>query len=108
MKRIIVIIVSLMLSGCIFPLEIVPVGKETYMVEHSSDNLSRLYRAANKFCAERNQALQPVREFNLAGGHKSTLTFRCLNENDPELTRPVMEPTYPKQKIEQKIEVIQK
>jgi len=89
-----------MLSGCVHGLEIVPAGKDTYMVEHSSDNLSALYKGANEFCVKRNQILQPIKDSNLIGKHKSTLTFRCLNENDPELSRPVMESTYPTQKIE--------
>ena len=104
----------LSLTACVSISEVVPAGKDTWMVAGSNTRIgadatmkAELYKAAAASCAAQNKIFEPVSTnyVNLVIGRpgSSELTFRCLLEGDPELTRPIMKPV-----ANTSIEVIQK
>ena len=103
LSTIIVCLLFFVLSGCASITDIAPVGKDTYMVAASSPGIgtagatlkAKLYTKANLFCTKQNKVLLPISESSVdyrafRGLANAELKFRCLNEDDPELTRPFM------------------
>jgi len=102
------------LTSCVSISDIVPAGKDTWMVTGSNTRIgadatmkAELYKKASDYCAGQNKYFVPVSQnyINLVIGRPGNvdLTFRCLVEGDPELSRPIM-----KKIPDTSIEVIQK
>ena len=94
-------LLSFVLTGCASISEIAPAGKDTYMIAASSLGFgtagatlkAKLYTKANLYCTKQNKVLFPVSDSSVdyrafRGMANAELTFRCLNEDDPELNRP--------------------
>ncbi len=95
-------LLSFILMGCASISEIVPAGKDTYMITASdlstgaagSTLKAKLYKEASIYCAKQNKVLFPVSDSSVdyrvfRGTANAELTFRCLNDDDPELSRPL-------------------
>ncbi len=85
--------------------DIVPIGKDTYMVgragsifvDSGSEVKAQLFKDANAFCMSKGKEIMPVstkQEDKVLGvsAASAELQFRCLNQNDPELKRPNLQP----------------
>lgn len=95
-----VVFLSLFVPSCVSISEITPIGKDTYMMASSSSAMgegggnlkAKLVKEASLFCTEKSKALMLVgfSSVDMAFGRPASaeITFRCLNENDPEYTRP--------------------
>lgn len=115
MRRLIGLTIALLLSGCeLAPpqpfSDVVPMGLDTFMLTNEdrlgtsgSSVKAGLYRKANAFCESKGKQLMPVNEQSRdgvpgSGSNKyvnsipanAEIQFRCLDSNDPELTRPTM------------------
>ncbi len=93
----------LLLTACVSVSNVVPAGKDTWMVAGSNSRIGAdaimkadLYKTAADFCAGQDKIFTPVsmNYIHLVIGRPASadLTFRCLVEGDPELTRPTMKP----------------
>ncbi len=95
-------LLSFILAGCASTSEIVPAGKDTYMITASdlgvgaagSTLKAKLYKKASTYCTKQNKVLFPVSDSSVdyrafRGTANAELTFRCLREDDPELSRPL-------------------
>jgi len=92
----------------------VPMGKDTYMLSNTgawswssgAGLKGDLLREADAFCKKQDKQLMPINTAQKDGGFsnfaQAELQFRCLAENDPELTRPTLEAT-PNVRIENRI-----
>lgn len=80
-------------------------GKETFMITkqsstgfHSGGSVKAdIYKEANEYCLKRGLQFQPVRDSSKDGvpGYafaNAEVVFRCLTENDNEISRPNMMP----------------
>lgn len=100
-----VLALSIIFQGCTTTTKIVPAGKDTFIVagsdgvSHGSMIKIQLYVEATAHCSSVGKELQPTNESVSADA--AELRFRCLDANDPEYHRPVMEPE-PNIKIESK------
>ena len=83
----------LLLAACSIT-EIVPAGKDTYLVAGTDEFTSgrnvktKLYIKANAYCETIGKKLLPLNES--VTGISAELRFRCLNEDDPNYVRPIM------------------
>ncbi len=93
---------SIIVQGCTTT-KIVPAGKDTFIIVGSGFSGSmiktQLYVEATAHCSSVGKELQPTNESVSADA--AELRFRCLDANDPEYHRPVME-SVPDIKIESK------
>ena len=87
----------LFLVSCTTISEIVPVGKDTYMLTASdkwsgAELKAELFKMANVYCLNQNKELMPVRSSSTPNTVQSRasaeVVFRCLLAGDPELKRP--------------------
>lgn len=81
-----------------------PSGKDTYTVVVSGSRFyepvgplqKMAYQEANDFCSSRGKKLQPVATKAVPGGRRTPpsfeLRFRALSPDDPEYSRPDLEP----------------
>jgi hypothetical protein len=86
-------------SGCVSTSEIVPAGKEGYMISGaanggavSGQSIIAATMQANEYCAKQGKVMQ-IRNTNNGGsagwgGEHSNLIFSCLAVDDPEYARP--------------------
>lgn len=94
------IVITVALSGCATTSEIVPYGKDSYLLAaedawggHSQGALQvKAAKAAAEFCGRQNKVFV-VRNTNASGvagwtSTSSTLIFSCVDEQDPEYQRP--------------------
>ena len=89
--------ICLMVAACVSITDVVPAGKDTYVVagDDSLEGISgasiktNLYKKANTHCETMGKKLLPVNES--VSSYAAELRFRCLEEDDPEYVRPVME-----------------
>jgi len=94
-KYLYAIAISLMVAACASITDVVPAGKDTYVVAGDSEINSGasvktdLYKKANAHCETMGKKLLPVNES--VSSQAAELRFRCLEEDDPEYVRPVME-----------------
>lgn len=96
-----------MIVSCASITEVVPAGKDTYIIAggDSSETISGasiktdLYKKANIHCEAMGMKIMPLDESVFS--HSAELRFRCLKEDDPEYTRPIME-SVPDVRIETK------
>jgi len=95
------IVVTAALTACVSTSEVVPMGKDSYMISSSSNggpggngaHVSRIEaaKAANRYCDAKGLHMV-VRNlggttFGLSGG-TSELIFSCVTSDDPEYKRP--------------------
>lgn len=94
----------LALAGCATTSQVVPYGKDSYMiaaedvwgVSSSSSMQVNAARKAGEFCASQGKVMR-VRNTVQEGtqmwtGTSSSLVFSCITESDPENTRPNLVP----------------
>ena len=99
------LLISGLLGACSASTNIVPAGKDTFFIagDDAWETISgkkikaTLYQKANSYCEENGKKLQPLDES--VSSHSAELRFRCLREDDPNYSRPIME-TVPNVKIE--------
>lgn len=105
--KFLLILSSVTVVSCVSITEITPAGKDTFLVA-GSDSMeatagvnikAKLYQRANSFCESNGKKLMPLSDSS--SGYSAQLRFRCLNEGDPELDRPDMQPV-PDVRIETK------
>ena len=94
--------VLLFLVSCVSISEVVPAGKDTWMLAgtgtgmYSGSFTADLYKKADDFCKSKNKMIMPVSQDYIptvfSRPATANLFFRCLIEGDPELTRPTMPP----------------
>lgn len=96
MKR---LMLCLALTGCVSASEVVPAGRDSYMVSGSvhggmmaGNSIIEATKTANAFCAKQSK-MMIIRHAQTGGdagfgGEHSSLVFSCVNENDPEYQRP--------------------
>ena len=100
-------VAALMLTACVSISEVVPAGKDTFIVagDDSLEDTSgasiktTLYKKANAHCETMGKKLLPVDES--VSSHAAELRFRCVREDNPEYVRPIME-SVPDVRIETK------
>ena len=97
--RIGVSVVVVLIAGCVSASEVVPAGKDSYMIVgraqgamNAGKGQIEAVKAANAYCAQSGKFMV-IRRTDSAGnagwgGEHDTLVFSCLNENDPEYQRP--------------------
>jgi hypothetical protein len=111
MRNILILVPAfLLLASCgVVTSDIVPAGKDTYFMSSrgyavaSGGAFAEAYKKADEYCKKEGKFFAPVSANSEKIDIMSSdvgLTFRCLNENDPEYTRPDMDSVYPKQRIE--------
>lgn len=97
MKRYLALI---LLAGCgTTTMAPVPAGPDTYLISNKNSDgsisggemLAALYKEANGYCAAQNRKLLTVTSASTSGAAfrppSSTLTFQCLPEGDPRLSK---------------------
>jgi len=97
MKKVILLLLFLSLTGCT-SIEISPYGPDTYkgVSEGIDYQIASSYglNEANSYCVNMGKIFLPVSSETFTDSDSKVnydLTFRCLDEDDPELTRPNME-----------------
>ena len=89
-KLVLISYTTLLLTGCALPSEVVPMGKDSYMVTapETIGGQGRIIvvNAANKYCSSQNTYMI-VRRMD-ASGMAVSLMFSCVSEDDPEYQRP--------------------
>jgi hypothetical protein len=97
--RSVILIVAALIAGCISTSEVVPAGKDSYMVVgtaqggmNAGKGQIEAVKAANAYCAQSSK-LMVIRRTDSGGnagfgGEHDTLIFSCVAENDPEYQRP--------------------
>jgi len=95
--KIYVFAATALISGCVSTSEIIPVGKDSYMVSGSGTGglsygktLAAALKSANTYCAKQTKFMIIRREetegrFN---GEAANLMFSCVTADDPEYKRP--------------------
>ena len=93
------VVAAAVLSGCVSTSEVLEMGKDTYSVSATADGMRSAASARQSaFEAGRDTCAKQGKRFMLANESMSRtrmwidttvdVTFRCLNENDPEYVRP--------------------
>lgn len=96
MKR---LVLCLALTGCVSTSEVVPAGRDSYMVSGSvrggmlaGNSVIEATKTANAFCAKQSRVMilrHTQTDGNAGfGGEHSSLLFSCVDESDPEYRRP--------------------
>jgi hypothetical protein len=102
MNKYLAIFLVLSISGCASTSQVMKLGPDTYQVEASSHNIygggspeakSNALVSANNYCTNLGKEVLVT---NIESGferpfYRSTITFNCLNKNDPSLKRPIYE-----------------
>jgi len=96
-KILLVCAATSLLFACALITEIVPAGKDTYVIagddsfegESGVSIKTSLYKKANAYCEAMGKKLLPLNEST--SSYSAELRFRCLDEFDPEYVRPIME-----------------
>ena len=105
--RKIVCFLTVVFAGCTSTSEVVPMGKDSYMISGQSrggafmsgKSLVEAGKAANSFCEQKGLVMMP-RSANTDGSatwtaETSALVFTCLRADDPEYKRPDIKATSP-------------
>jgi hypothetical protein len=83
-----ILVVALILAGCVTTSDVVPTGKDTYMVTASTDPCGnctptqiRAAERANAYCKALSKRMvvenMTLETFDISFGRKTTLMFRC-------------------------------
>jgi len=106
MKKVLTLGMVLLLTGCATNSGVVPIGQNSYMVSRqaatgfsgSGKLKAEAFQEASEFCTKISKYLQVVNTeeakppFILGNYPKAEVQFRCLDKNDPELSRPTLKP----------------
>ena len=106
MRILLISLTALFASGCATNSGVVPVGQNTYMVSRqaatgfsgSGKLKAEAFQEASEYCTKISKYLQVVSTeeakppFILGNFPKAEVQFRCLDKNDPELSRPTLKP----------------
>lgn len=96
---------AVLLAGCATNSGIVPMGQDSYMVSRQAatgfsglGNLkAEALKEANEYCISQGMAMQVANTNESAPPYifgnfpKAEVQFMCLNKNDPQLTRTIMQ-----------------
>lgn len=97
--RITIVCAVALLAGCVGASEIVPAGKDSYMVagranapNSQGQSLLEATKAANAYCAKDGKFMV-IRHTDIGGtvgfgGEHANLIFSCVSADDPEYARP--------------------
>lgn len=97
--RMIILGFAALLAGCVSSSEIVPAGKDSFIVTGAANggmeggkSLIAATKAANQYCAKLSKVMI-IRRTDTGGsagfgGEHSNLIFSCVDENDAEYQRP--------------------
>lgn len=99
------VLASAFLASCVSTSRPLEVGKDTYSVSATADGFRDAASArqsaletGSDMCAKQSKRFMLVNESTARTrmGIDTTVnvTFRCLNENDPEYTRPIIQPSH--------------
>jgi len=102
MKKLILLVTTIFLTGCAANSGVVSIGKDTFMVSRQastgfsgSGNLkAEAFQEANQYCNSRGKSMQVVSTYEasppylLGNFPKAEIQFMCLDYNDIELKRP--------------------
>lgn len=101
-KSLVLVLITGLVGGCATTSDIVPYGKDTYMLSasdmwggYAGGSLQvRAAERANEYCRSKGKVFV-VRNSGTAGvqgwtGTSSTLIFSCVDERDPENVRPTL------------------
>lgn len=100
MKYFAVAVVLIWFAGCVPYVKssgVINAGLDTYVVVIESDasnaggNIKQAYAEAEAFCANQKKVMQPLSTLLTNYDMTFKLTFRALDPNDPEYTRPNLE-----------------
>jgi hypothetical protein len=84
--RIAPIAAALLVNGCVTT-QPQSIGRDTYLIETMGTNLTYgpALRAANAFCSKQDKKMQLVtaNKGGIGVSANTSLTFMCLDENDP-------------------------
>lgn len=97
---------TLLVTGCATNSGVVPIGQNSYMVSRqaatgfsgSGKLKAEAFQEASEYCTKIGKYLQVVNTeeakppFILGNFPKAEVQFRCLDKNDPELSRPTLKP----------------
>ncbi len=85
-----IILCVIILTGCAVASDVVPMGKDSYMVTAPETVMGQgriiALKSANKYCASQDNHMI-VRRLE-ANALTISLTFSCVSEDDPEYQRP--------------------
>lgn len=106
-SKIALLIPPFFLTACVSMTSVTPAGKDTYLLAgddawEATSGFSiktKLYQKANLYCESIGKNFLPLSDSSL--GSSAQLRFRCLNEGDPDLIRPDLQPV-PDVRIEHK------
>ena len=93
-----VLVATAMLAACVSTSAVVPMGKDSYMItgvgqggSGSGKQSAAALQEANKYCLGMHKVIV-VRRMDTQsatyGSQSTNLVFSCVNEDDPEYTRP--------------------
>ena len=104
MKQLVVIVTALTLTACGSVSEVVPIGRESFMVEShgvagngaSATEKAKAFQTATAHCTKLGKEFQPISTSQTEAGWgrppSAEVQFRCLQIGDPELQRPTLQP----------------
>lgn len=92
------LIPTFILTACVSMTAVTPAGKDTYLLAgddawEASSGFSiktKLYQKADSYCESIGKKFMPLSDSSV--GYSAQLRFRCLDEGDPELSRPDLQP----------------
>ena len=96
---------GVVLVGCSHDTGVLPYGPDTFIISSTagttlqtdSGRMKAVVKQANEHCASLGKVMMPdaieSRPYVFGGpGASASFTFRCLDQGDPDLKRPVMRP----------------
>ena len=101
-KYFIFAILVTIISGCATSTGVFSAGKDTFtVIESANTNITtlgklkkRAYTKANTYCEKRGKVMQPIAtETGESPFLNFELRFLALDPNDPDVSRPILEPT---------------
>jgi hypothetical protein len=95
------VVAAAVLSGCVATSDVLEMGKDTYSVSSTADGMrsaasarQSAFEAGREMCTKQGKRFMFVNESmsrtRMAIDTTINVTFRCLSENDPEYTRPLI------------------
>ena len=106
MYKLLIVPILLLVTGCASNSGVIPIGQNTFMVSRqaatgfsgSGKLKGEAFQEASEYCTKIGKYLQVVSTeeakppYILGNFPKAEVQFRCLDKNDPELSRPTLKP----------------
>ena len=106
MRILLLVPIILLITGCASNSGVIPIGQNTFMVSRqaatgfsgSGKLKGEAFQEASEYCTKIGKYLQVVSTeeakppYILGNFPKAEVQFRCLDKNDPELSRPTLKP----------------